>query len=108
MVCSYHAKPSPGGANGVICQIPSEEDAMTLIAEKDGEEVARIHGPYQGQYVLEFRNPGGTWVRRVSRSNVQVLRILAELVYPDLVWNGVSQQLDAVGVCSAEAFPRLA
>ena len=59
---------------------------MTLIAEKDGREVAKIHGPYRTEYVLEYRNPESTQVRRVSRSNVQVLRVLAELVYPDLVW----------------------
>jgi hypothetical protein len=63
-------------------------DAMTLIAEKEGQEVAKIHGPYLTEYVLEYRNPGGSQVKRVSRSNVQVLRILAELVYPDLVWKG--------------------
>jgi hypothetical protein len=59
---------------------------MTLIAEKDKREVAKIHGPYRSEYVLEYCNPGSNQVRRVSRSNVQVLRVLAELVYPDLVW----------------------
>jgi len=59
---------------------------MTPIAEKDGLEVAKIYGPYRTEYVLEYRNPESRQVRRVSRSNVQVLRVLAELVYPDLVW----------------------
>ncbi len=67
------------------------ESAMTLIAEKDGREVAKIHGPYRSEYVLEYRNPGGVQIKRVRRSNVQVLRILAELVYPDLVWKGMTE-----------------
>jgi hypothetical protein len=73
---------------------------MTLIAEKDGREVAKIHGPYRSEYVLEYRNPGSVQVRRVNRSNVQALRVLAELVYPDLVWTGWSERVDGVGVCS--------
>ena len=73
---------------------------MTLIAEKDGREVAKIYGPYRSEYVLEYRNPGSMQVRRVSRSNVQALRVLAELVYPDLVWKGMSEEVDGVGVCS--------
>ena len=59
---------------------------MTMVAEKDGREVAKIFGPYRTEYVLEYCNPGSRQVRRVSRSNLQVLRVLAELVYPDLVW----------------------
>ena len=60
--------------------------SLTLIAEKEGREVAKIHGPYRAEYVLEYRNPVSSQVRRVSRKDVQVLRVLAELVYPDLVW----------------------
>ena len=59
---------------------------MTLIAENEGREVAKIHGPYRAEYVLEYRNRGSSQVTRVSRNNVPVLRVLAELVYPDLVW----------------------
>ncbi len=67
---------------------------MTLIAEKDGREVAKIHGPYRSEYVLEYRNPGGVQIKRVRRSNVQVLRILAELVHPGLNWKGVTELSD--------------
>jgi hypothetical protein len=59
---------------------------MTLIAEKEGKEVAKIHGPYRNDYVLEYRKPGSRQITRVSRSNLQVLRVLAELVYPRLIW----------------------
>ncbi len=69
---------------------------MMLIAEKDGHEVAKIHGPYRSEYVLEYRNPGGVQITRVSRSNVQVLRILAELVYPDLIWKGMTEPTDGM------------
>ena len=75
------------------------ESAMTLIAEKDGLEVAKIHGPYRSEYVLEYRNPGGVQVKRVRRSNIQVLCILAGLVYPDLTWEGMTEAADGVGVC---------
>ncbi len=71
---------------------------MTLIAEKEGREVAKIYGPYRAEYVLEYRNPGSSQVRRVSRNNVQVLRVLAELVYPDLVWKGMTVPPDSLGV----------
>ena len=61
---------------------------MMLIAEKEGHKVAKIHGPYQAEYVLEYRNPGSFQVRRVSRSNLRSLQVLAELVYTGLVWKG--------------------
>ncbi|MGC8639765.1 MAG: hypothetical protein ACP5XB_07780 [Isosphaeraceae bacterium] len=61
---------------------------MVLIAEKEGQEVAKIHGPYRAAYVLEYRKPSTRQVRRVSRTNFQVLQVLAELVYPGLVWKG--------------------
>ena len=63
----------------------AETGAMTLIAEKEGLEVAKIHGPYRTEYVLEYRNP--ETVRQQSQpANLQVLRVIAERVYPDLVW----------------------
>jgi hypothetical protein len=75
------------------------EIAMTLIAENDGRDVAKIHGPYRSGYVLEYRNPGGVQIKRVSRTNVQVLRILAELVYPNLTWKGMLAPLDGFSLC---------
>jgi hypothetical protein len=59
---------------------------MTLIAEREGEELAKIFGPYQGDYVLEYRKPGSMQITRVRRSNLQGLRILAELVFPGSIW----------------------
>jgi hypothetical protein len=61
---------------------------MTLIAEKDGQEVAKIHGPHRTEYVLDYRNPVTGQITRISRSNIQVLRILAERTFPGLVWKG--------------------
>jgi len=59
---------------------------MTLIAEKDGHEVAKIHGPHRTEYVLEYHDPDTGHVARVSRNNPQVLRSMAEQVFPGLVW----------------------
>jgi hypothetical protein len=59
---------------------------MTLIAEKEGQEVAKIHGPHRTEFVLEYRNPETGQATRVSRSNLHLLRILAERVFPGLVW----------------------
>lgn len=60
--------------------------SLTLIAEKEGQQVAKIHGPYRTDYVLEYRKPGSGQVTRVSRSNPQALRVLADLLFPDVVW----------------------
>jgi hypothetical protein len=59
---------------------------MTLIAEKEGQEVARIHGPHRTEFVLEYRHPETGQPTRVSRSNPHVLRTIAEVVFPELVW----------------------
>jgi hypothetical protein len=61
---------------------------MTLIAEKEGQEVARIHGPHRMEFVLEYCHPETGQVTRVSRSNLHVLRVLAERAFPGLVWRG--------------------
>ena len=60
--------------------------AMTLIAEKEGHEVAKIHGPHRTEFVLEYTNPDSGQATRVSRSNLHVLRAIAEHVFPELVW----------------------
>ena len=57
---------------------------MTLIAEKEGLEVAKIHGPHRTEFVLEFRNPETGDVVRMSRSNLHVLRTIAERL--PMVW----------------------
>ncbi len=59
---------------------------MTLIAEQEGQEVATIHGPHRTEFVLEYRNPETGQTARVSRSNLHVLRAIAEHVFPELVW----------------------
>ena len=59
---------------------------MTLIAEQEGHEVARIHGPHRTEFVLEYQNPDSGQAVRVSRSNLHVLRTMAEHVFPELVW----------------------
>ena len=59
---------------------------MTLIAERAGLEVAKIHGPHRTEFVLEFTNPDSGQVTRVSRSNLRVLRTIAEHVFPEVVW----------------------
>ena len=56
---------------------------MTLIAEKEGLEVAKIHGPRRTEFVLEFRSPETGEVVRMSRSNLHVLRTIAELVWKE-------------------------
>ena len=83
-----------------VSTLRAEVSGMTLIAEKDGREVAKLHGPYGSEYVLEYRNPGSMQIKRVSRSNVEALRVLAELVYPDLVWKGMTEHVDGLGVCA--------
>ncbi len=60
--------------------------SMTLIAEKEGQEVAKIHGPYRTEFVLEYRDPENGQASRISRSNLRVLRTIAERVFPELVW----------------------
>lgn len=59
---------------------------MTLIAEKDGHEVAKIHGPHRSDFVLEYTNPESGQAVRVTRSNLHVLRSMAEHVFPELTW----------------------
>jgi hypothetical protein len=59
---------------------------MTLIALKDGHEVARVHGPHRNEYVLEYHDPGTGHAVRMSRPNVHVLRGIAERVFPGLTW----------------------
>ncbi len=59
---------------------------MTLIAEQEGQEVAKIHGPHRTEFVLEYRNPDTGQAARVSRANLHVLRAIAERVFPELVW----------------------
>jgi hypothetical protein len=59
---------------------------MTLIAEKEGHEVAKIHGPHRHEFVLEYLNPENGQAARVSRTNLHVLRAIAERVFPQLVW----------------------
>ena len=44
---------------------------MTLIAEKEGQEFATIHGPHRTEFVLEYRNPETGQAARVSRTNIQ-------------------------------------
>jgi len=61
-------------------------DAMTLIAEKEGQEVAKIHGPHRTEFVLEYHNPQTGNLVRMSRSNLHVLRTIAEQVFPELIW----------------------
>jgi hypothetical protein len=61
-------------------------DAMTLIAEKDGQEVAKIHGPHRTEFVLEYCNPENGQTTKVSRTNLHALRSIAERVFPELVW----------------------
>ena len=46
---------------------------MTLIAEKEGHEVAKIQGPNRGDYVLEYHDPETGNVIRVSRNNLYML-----------------------------------
>jgi hypothetical protein len=59
---------------------------MTLIALRDGHEVAKIHGPVRNEYVLEYHNPDNGLDTKVSRNNLHVLRGIAERVFPGLVW----------------------
>jgi hypothetical protein len=59
---------------------------MTLIAEMEGQEVAKIHGPHRTEFVLEYRNPETGQATRVSRSKLHVLRVVAERAFPGLVW----------------------
>jgi hypothetical protein len=59
---------------------------MTLIAEKDGHEVAKIHGPHRTEYVLEYHDSESGNVIRVNRNNLHVLRGIAEHLFPGLVW----------------------
>ena len=59
---------------------------MTLIALKDGHEVAKIHGPVRNEYVLEYHDPDQGHDTRVSRASLHVLRGIAERVFPGLVW----------------------
>ncbi len=59
---------------------------MTLIAEKEGHEVAKIHGPYRAEFVLEYTNPESGQPVRISRSNLHVLRSMAEHMFPELIW----------------------
>ena len=59
---------------------------MTLIAEKEGLEVAKIHGPHRTEFVLEYRNPETGNLVRMSRSNLHVLRTIVEQIFPELVW----------------------
>lgn len=59
---------------------------MTLIAEKEGHEVAKIHGPHRTEFVLEYRKPESGDLVRMSRSNLHVLRTIAEQVFPELIW----------------------
>ncbi len=59
---------------------------MTLIAEKEGHEVAKIQGPYRTTFVLEYQSPEDGQAIRISRSNLHVLRTIAERVFPELVW----------------------
>jgi hypothetical protein len=59
---------------------------MMLIAEKEGHEVATIHGPHRTEFVLEYRNPETGQAARVSRTYIHVLRAIAQRVFPELVW----------------------
>jgi hypothetical protein len=61
--------------------------AMTLIAVREGQEVARIHGPNRSGYVLEYRNPETGIDTRLTRTNLHVLRGIAERFYPGLDWS---------------------
>ena len=59
---------------------------MTLTAEKEGHEVAKIQGPIRGDYVLEYNDPETGHVIRVHRNNLHVLRGIAEHQFPGMVW----------------------
>ena len=59
---------------------------MTLIAELEGHEVAKIQGPYRTAFVLEYLNPEDGQTTRISRAKIHVLRAIAERVFPELVW----------------------
>ena len=59
---------------------------MTLIAEKEGHEVAKIQGPNRGDYVLEYHDPETGHVIRVNRNNLHVLRGITEQLFPGMVW----------------------
>jgi hypothetical protein len=59
---------------------------MTLVAEKEGHEVARIHGPHRTEFVLEYTNPETGDPVRMSKANLHVLRVIAEKTFPELVW----------------------
>ncbi len=59
---------------------------MTLIAEKEGHEVAKIQGPHRSEYVLEYHDPETGHEVRVTRTNVHVLRGMAEQLFPGMTW----------------------
>jgi hypothetical protein len=59
---------------------------MTLIAEKEGQEVAKIQGPNRGDYLLEYHDPETGHVIRVHRNNLHVLRGITERLFPGMVW----------------------
>ena len=69
-----------------VSTLPVGTGDMTLIAEQEGLEVAKIHGPHRTEFILEYRNPETGHATRISRSKLHVLRVLAERAFPGLVW----------------------
>jgi hypothetical protein len=69
-----------------LSAFPARTGAMTLIAEKEGHEVAKIHGPHRTEFVLEYHDPESGHTVKLSRSNLHVLRSIAEHVFPELIW----------------------
>jgi hypothetical protein len=59
---------------------------MTLIAQTDGHEVARIHGPHKNEFILEYQSPDTGSRSWITRGNIHVLRGIAERVFPGLDW----------------------
>jgi hypothetical protein len=62
---------------------------MTLIALKDGHEVAKIHGPHKNEFVLDYHDPATGHDAHLSRSNIRVLRGIAERTFPGIEWKEV-------------------
>jgi hypothetical protein len=59
---------------------------MNLIAEKDGKEVAKIHGPIRNEYTLEYHDPETGHDMKVHKNNLHVLRGIAERTFPGMNW----------------------
>ncbi|MGE5294250.1 MAG: hypothetical protein ACM3VT_05425, partial [Solirubrobacterales bacterium] len=60
---------------------------LSAIRRSSGNERGHgVPGPHRTEFVLEYRNPETGDMVRMSRSNLHVLRTIAEQVFHELVW----------------------